>query len=231
MQANKEKKSEISETIRNLIDSTGNNPNSFAKKLGYERSQAIYDIINGKAQPSYDFFRRLKNSEYSEFSIDKLLSGKNSVETKKEVSIVSEAPITFKYAKKEGIPLVSWEAVAGFGSASFCIAKEDVQEYYVVPDFKKIDFMISLRGSSMYPKYSAGDIVACRIIRESQFIQWNKTYIIATVEQGLLCKRLKPSDKKDHYLAVSDNKEYEPFDLPVSEVTGIALIVGVIRLE
>lgn len=83
----------------------------------------------------------------------------------------------------------------------------------------------------MYPKYSSGDVVACRIIRESNFIQWNKTYVVATKEQGMLCKRLKPSDKESHILAVSDNQEYPPFDIPQAEITGIALIVGVIRLE
>jgi phage repressor protein C with HTH and peptisase S24 domain len=165
----------------------------------------------------------LKNSEYSAISIDSLFAGNYYTLDDKE----DFTPVL----NNKKIPLVGWEAVAGFGNARFAIEKEDVQAEYIVPDFKDVDFMIPLRGSSMYPKYNAGDIVACRIIRESQFIQWNKTYIIATIEQGILCKRLKPSTKPDCYLAISDNKEYDPFDIPINEVTGIALIVGVIRLE
>lgn len=141
--------------------------------------------------------------------------------------------VTPKEELKENalIPLVSTEAVAGFGNVNFSISSDDIQAQYEVPDFKEIDFMIRLRGSSMYPKYSAGDVVACRIIKESQFIQWNKTYVIATAEQGVICKRLRKSTKTNTYLAVSDNKDYGPFEIPAKEITGIALIVGVIRLE
>lgn len=131
------------------------------------------------------------------------------------------------------IPLVSQSAAAGFGNADFAISEADVKDYYVIPKFKycKVDFMIEISGSSMYPKYNSGDVVACTIIRDGSFIQWNKCHIIATRDQGILCKRLRPSDKDGCIMAVSDNKDYPPFDIPKSEITGIALVCGVIRLE
>lgn len=124
-------------------------------------------------------------------------------------------------------------AIGGFGSGEFSVADQDVKDYYVIPKFKsrKIDFMIEVCGSSMYPKYNSGDVVACRIIRESNFIQWNKVHIVATIEQGVLIKRLKKSIVKGCLLVVSDNKDYEPFDIPEKEITGIAIVVGVVRLE
>jgi repressor LexA len=133
--------------------------------------------------------------------------------------------------KSKGLPLVSMEVVAGFGNPDFNIADQDVQALYIVPDFSDVDFMIRIKGSSMYPQYSSGDIIACRKIRESKFIQWNKCYVIATQEQGVLVQRIRQSEKPNSLLAVSDNKEYQPFDIPLNEITGIALIVGVIRLE
>jgi phage repressor protein C with HTH and peptisase S24 domain len=131
------------------------------------------------------------------------------------------------------IPFVSVNAIGGFGNSEFSIAEQDVKDYYVIPKFKdrKIDFMIEVCGSSMYPKYNSGDVVACRAINESSFIQWNKVHIIATEDQGILIKRLKKSKSEDCLLAVSDNKDYEPFDIPLKEITGIAIVVGVIRLE
>ena len=60
------KNTEISERIAKLIEYTDVSSNEFAKKLGYKRSQTIYDILNGKSAPSYDFFNRLLNTEYSE---------------------------------------------------------------------------------------------------------------------------------------------------------------------
>jgi phage repressor protein C with HTH and peptisase S24 domain len=130
------------------------------------------------------------------------------------------------------IPLVSQSVAAGFGSADFSIGKSDVKEHYIIPKFRdcKIDFMIEVAGSSMYPKYNSGDVIACSIIRESRFIQWNKVHVIATQEQGLLVKRIKENDS-DSILAISDNRDYPPFAIPKSDIKGIALVVGVIRLE
>jgi len=82
------KNTEISERIKKLIEFWGINRNSFAKSLGYERSQAVYDIMNGKAKPSFDFFDRLLNSEYSDkVNIDWLISGKGEMIKKKSVKI------------------------------------------------------------------------------------------------------------------------------------------------
>ncbi|MBR1922169.1 MAG: hypothetical protein IJ838_00250 [Paludibacteraceae bacterium] len=131
------------------------------------------------------------------------------------------------------IPLVTPTAVAGFGNGTFAIQEADIKEYYVVPKFKynRVDFMIEISGSSMYPKYNSGDVVACTILHDNSFIQWNKCHVIATREQGLLCKRLMQSDTTDALRLVSDNPNYPPFDVPKSEITGIALVIGVIRLE
>ena len=132
----------------------------------------------------------------------------------------------------KGVPLVYEFAVAGFGNSDFCIKEQDVKDYYVIPKFQytHIDFMIEVHGSSMVPKYNSGDVIACCILRERNFIQWNKSHVIATREQGVLLKRLLPGNS-EHITAISDNKEYPPFDIPMSEITGIALVVGVIRLE
>ena len=87
------KMSEISERIINVIDFVGSNPNSFAKSLGYNRSQVIYDITNGKANPSYDFFNKLLNSEYSDLiDLKWLITGRGSISVpKNEISVVGES--------------------------------------------------------------------------------------------------------------------------------------------
>ena len=128
-------------------------------------------------------------------------------------------------------PLVDFEAAAGFGSTGFQLKKEDIKDLYRVSDFQSIDFMIRVKGNSMYPKYSSGDIIACRILRETTFIEWNKPHLIDTTEHGLIVKRLRESKKENHVRAVSDNKDYAPFDIPHNEITGIAVVIGVIRLE
>nr|DAT67205.1 MAG TPA: Regulatory protein-modification, helix-turn-helix, transcriptional regulator, DNA [Caudoviricetes sp.] len=62
---NKEKIAEISARIETVIECCATVPNNFAKVLGYSRAQTIYDILNKKCAPSYDFFNRFTDSEYS----------------------------------------------------------------------------------------------------------------------------------------------------------------------
>lgn len=133
----------------------------------------------------------------------------------------------------EGIPLVSVKAVGGFAGSDFSIQKQDIEAYYVIPKFRNrnVDFLIEVSGDSMMPRIFPGDIIACSIIRTPQFIQWNKTYLISSEEQGMIVKRLKKSHDKDSYLAVSDNPEYDPFDIPKRDIMGLALVVGLIHID
>lgn len=131
---------------------------------------------------------------------------------------------------KEGIPLIPIEAMAGALTSEMTVLEYEC-ERYVVPVFKGADFLIPVKGSSMYPKYSSGDIVACqRVPMSDLFFQWNKVYVIDT-NQGALIKRIKPGSDKEHVLLVSDNEKYDPFELPFSAIHAVALVLGVIRLE
>lgn len=134
---------------------------------------------------------------------------------------------------KGAIPLVSERAVGGFANAHFSIKERDVVAYYIIPKFRylAVDFMIEVTGDSMIPKFYPGDIIACSIINHSRYIEWNKCHLIATIDRGILVKRIMPGTDKDCLTAVSDNKEYPPFDIPKDEITGMARIVGVIHIE
>lgn len=165
--------------------------------------------------------------------IDKFIEtfGLNQYDLSEVNALLLNEPRKEVYGYK--IPLVSVAAVGGFGNPAFSIKESDIKDYYIIPKFKErhIDFMIEIYGSSMQPKYSSGDVVACTIIRESNFIQWNKVHVIGTTEQGILVKRLRKGSDPDRLLAVSDNKEYDPFEIPLVEIVGLAIVVGIVRLE
>ena len=128
-----------------------------------------------------------------------------------------------------GLPLIPIEAFAGYGSPAFDDMR--VEDYYQVAEFKQADFLIRVKGNSMYPKYSSGDIIACKVVKETLFFQWNKIYAIYTRSQGVMVKRVKKSTMDGYILLVSDNEKYEPFDVPLSDIEAIALVIGVIRVE
>ena len=104
-------------------------------------------------------------------------------------------------------------------------------ERYVIPAFKNAEFLIQVKGSSMIPKYNSGDIVACKKLPlDGLFFQWNKVYVLDTI-QGALIKRVKAGSDANHLLIVSDNERYEPFELHISQIHSVAIVIGVIRLE
>ncbi|WP_300979028.1 helix-turn-helix domain-containing protein [Flavobacterium sp.] len=194
----------------------------FADFLGIKQNT----LSNWATRNSIDYDRIITKCE--DIDANWLLTGKGDM-LKKEKDLATAAPV-----HKGGFPLLPIEAFAGLGDTNVSgVDFETIEERYVIPLFDglKIDFMIAVRGSSMYPKYSSGDVVACRLISELLFIQWNKVYVLDSKSQGVIMKRVKKSQNPDFILCKSDNKDYDEFEIPRSDIRNIALVVGVIRLE
>lgn len=131
---------------------------------------------------------------------------------------------------QEGIPLIPLSAMAGAFTGDTSVMEYEC-ERYVIPAFKGADFLIQVKGDSMQPTYYSGDLVACqRVPLNDLFFQWNKTYVLDTA-QGPLIKRIRRGSDDEHILIVSDNTEYEPFELSKSQFHGVALVRGLVRLE
>ena len=129
------------------------------------------------------------------------------------------------------IPLIPIEAFAGPGEPNY--EDERIQDYYTVTDFKESDFLLRVKGDSMTPKYNGGDIVACKKVDKSNlyFLQWGRVYVIYTMSQGAMIKRIHPSGKEGWITCVSENIKYAPFDVPMDDIVSIALVNGSISLE
>ena len=211
----------IQERILQVIENKEITPYRFCKDLGL--SMGYLDKRGSIGTDKY-----LKIIEYlPEINPEWLLTGEGEM-----LKSITPEEMNLK-PMADALPLVMPTAIGGYGNSAFNFTDRDVKEYYVIPKFKhkQVDFMIEVEGSSMYPKYNSGDVVACRIIKDSKFIQWNKAHVVATREQGIIIKRIKPSDNKDTLLMVSDNQSYDPFEVPKEEIEGLAIVVGVVRLE
>ena len=187
-------------------------------------SQSVADILSTYPDVNPTWLLTGKGSMLN----DKYVQADKELETY-EAKLLAEQK---KAPKFKGIPLVLTAAIAGFGGSAFTLDQKDVKDYYQIPAFrhKQVDFMMEIDGSSMYPKYNSGDVVACTILKERRFLQWNKVHVVATKEQGIIVKRIHEGSAGTLKM-VSDNERYPPFEVPEDEITGIALVVGVIRLE
>lgn len=226
MQEGKQNISPIKQRILSFAETLGISKREFYSQIGVSRG-----TLESKSSITEDVMARFI-ARFPQVSPSWLLTGKGDmiISTHNKYIKNEELPVAHLSESNEGIPLIPINAMAG----AF-IGDQSVMEYeydrYIIPSFKGADFLIAVKGSSMYPRYNSGDIVACkRLDINNLFFQWNKVYVLDT-DQGALIKRVKPGSDKEHILIVSDNKDYEPFELAIEHIYHIALVVGVIRVE
>lgn len=171
---------------------------------------------------------------YPEVSIYWLITGRGSMIRKNEsaTAVVSDDNSGYSNTpvRCKSIPLIPQSAMAGILNGDNPQIMDYECDRYVIPSLSGADFLITVKGNSMSPTYSSGDLVACKKLKRDTFFQWNKTYVLDT-DQGALIKRVQPGKDQEHITIVSDNKDYAPFELAVEHIYSIALVVGMIRME
>lgn len=191
--------------------------------------QYFNSIMKGKRNASEKF--TLKFAEEFEINHNDLLNRLKKYHFENTSEVVNETNISkLEEHESGGIPLIPISAMAGFGEGEMQVLVYEC-ERYIIPLFKDAEFLIQVKGSSMYPKYSSGDVVGCKKVPlKDIFFQWNKVYVLDTA-QGALIKRVKKGRDDEHIILVSENEKYEPFELHKSQLNAVAIVVGVIRLE
>lgn len=216
--------------IQELASHEGITIGALERKIGASKGVLSRAINNGTDIQAK--WLQIIVENYPLCSADWLLTGKGDMLRNKEVVTQRKAEPALPVLENshEGIPLIPLSAMAGAFTGETSVMEYEC-ERYVIPAFKGADFLIPVKGDSMQPTYYPGDLVACqRIPLNDLFFQWNKTYVLDT-KQGPLIKRVRRGSDDDHVLIVSDNAEYEPFELEKSQFYGVALVRGLVRLE
>ena len=224
MQEKEQKVSPIKQRILEFVEKIGISKRDFYATIGVSRG-----TLESKTGITEDTVAKFITT-YKDISPTWLLTGEGPM-LKEDTDNVA------KVAKAEpsvdGLPLVPIEAVAGFNGDDMPGVRLEDCLRYVVPEFAAAgaEYLIRVSGSSMYPKYSSGDILACRRIPEIGFFQWGKIYVIDS-SQGAMVKRIyQCEDDAACVLCKSDNDKYPPFTLPNSAIRSLSIVIGVIRLE
>lgn len=223
--------------IKQLQEDSGLNEKDFAKKVGID-AQAFEKKLSGEAE--FDDEDLMAISKALNIRLGWLVAGTGQVsllpeKMRQQVAIDTyRAKMNNKTSEEEhkGIPLIPVHAMAGALSGdSTTVNPWDVEDMYIVPAFRKSDFCIRVDGDSMEPRYCKGDIIACtRVPLTDLWFQWHKIYVIDT-RQGALVKHVEKGSDDDHIMLVSENPDYKPFEIPTSEIFGLAIVNGVIRVE
>ena len=195
----------------------------FEKSIG--TSNGYVNSIRQSIQP--DKLERIALT-YPELNISWLLIGEKlgGPMLKEEESKRNEPVLN---VGESSLPLIPFEAVAGPGSPVY--EDERIENFYQVAEFRDCDFLIRVKGDSMSPHFTGGDLLACKKVVDAFFFQWGRCYVVLTRSQGAMVKRIHPSDKEGWIRCVSDNANYAPFDVPMEDIVSVALVNGSISLE
>jgi phage repressor protein C with HTH and peptisase S24 domain len=200
-----------------------------SKEKFFEELDISYGNFKGSAKktPINSLFLENLLTKYPELSAEWLVTGRGPM-LRNDTTVAQRTT-----ELGAGIPLIPIEAIAGIPAGEDIGIRFIDCTRYVIPEFANlnVEYMVRVSGSSMYPKYSNGDVLACRRIQDVLFFQWGKIYVIDS-SQGPLVKRVFQDEDPDRILLVSDNKEhYPPFSIPKSDIRSLSIVLGVIRLE
>lgn len=211
-----------------------------AEKLGISSSK-FSEILGERMNVSAELIGNLAKN-YPQISLEWIMLGEGEIgktsnttpQLEEQAKRVEEGgnsqPSTLN--SQLALPLLPMSAVAGWNGWDVAGVNFDECEKIYVPHFCELgaEFIIRITGNSMLPTLASGDMIACRKIRDTQYIQWGKIHLIDS-EQGPMVKRIHPSDNHQIISCHSDNESYPPFNLPKSEIRSLSLVVGIIRME
>ena len=217
---------DINKRLVSVLDYFFNgNVSEMARKTNVPQPTLNNIVANRLSKPSAENLSRIANS-IELLNSGWLLTGEGEMLRTPTADTAANTP-------QKALPLIPFEAIAGYLSTDNEGVRLEDCERYVIPEFDRrgAEFIIRVSGSSMYPKYSNGDLLGCKKIENILFFQWGKIYVLDT-SQGALVKRVYEHENKDFVMLVSDNKKvYPPFPIPKSDIRSLSIVVGVIRLE
>lgn len=206
------------------------------QKIATIKERIIY-FLDSQNIKKLDFFKRagIAASGFRSSGLESEIGGDNLIkfinsfpEINLRWLLLGEEPMI---QKGSNIPVIQINETIGFQNGVFNVHNHLVLDYLSNAEFsgKGIEFVTEITGDAMSPVYNHGDRLCCKVIDPSGFIQWNMPHIIITASQGMVYRKIRKSNEVDSLLLVAENPEYESFDIPKSEITGIALIIGILR--
>lgn len=254
----RQENTEISDRISMLIEMLGVNSHAFARALGYRRAQTIYDIVNGKSAPSFDFFNKLANSEYADrIDLHWLLTGRGSSPVKipadKEPALpdfragfAASSAVVYPTASERletpaadlripGIrPVPLYRPVVCSGAfARFEGAEEAPAGYLQIPGLPAADGAVCVWNDAMEPDFGPGDIVLFEWTKDpAREIEWGKTCLFALRLDGgdyVAIQSAEPAPDPAVIRLRSANDRYKPHEIPRAAVCAWASIRACVR--
>ncbi len=210
----------VAKNIRHLRRLKGLTQEVLAEDLSVTRSR-ISSYEENRSAPTIDML--IKLSDYFKVPIDILL--RNDLTKAKDSSFIEIGnqrvlfPITVDDDNNNLIEVVPVKASAGY------LSGYDDPEYIEQLEKIKLPFLptgkhraFPIKGDSMSPMKEGSFVIGSFIEDRTEIIS-GKTYVLITLNDGMVYKRVVNQIKDNNtLLLISDNKNYEAFEVSIDEV-------------
>lgn len=202
----------IKERLEAYLNMKGISKSEFGRAIGV--SAAYVNGIRKSIQP--DKLEAIAR-QFADLNIDWLMTGNGEMTRLAQFSASPPSTGTIKYFTNVG---------ATMGKA---LELENPSEYdtedIVLPQFRDCRYAINAFGDSMSPLIRSGQIVLLSDWKES-FIAYNQIYLVVTKNGYRTIKRLRQGTDDAHVLCVSENTDYEPFEVELADIHRLYLVKG-----
>lgn len=97
-----------------------------------------------------------------------------------------------------------------------------------IPEFRDCTDAVNLYGDSMAPLYKSGQIIILKEWTES-FIDFGNVYLIVTKSGNRMVKYLRKGTDRHHVMCVSENKDFDPFEIELNDILRLYLVKGSVQ--
>lgn len=131
-----------------------------------------------------------------------------------------------EYVINNNIIYIPYPARAGFLEGFGDEKYEATLPRFSLPALNKgIYYAFSVSGDSMYSTFTNGDVVITKHVENLGEIRPKEPYVISTVSEGLVLKRLRITKEGNKIEFLSDNSFYEPYTVPKSDIKAIFRVI------
>jgi transcriptional regulator with XRE-family HTH domain len=198
------------------------------------KKSAYASYEEGRAVPPYSNIRKI--ATFYKLTIDILITKdltKSNV--KNYLNIGNERllfPVSVDAEGNEMIDVVPIKASAGYLSGysdpSYIMNLPKIQ--FPFKNIQGTGRLFQIHGDSMLPITSESYVIS-ELEENIQTIKEGECYILITLNEGIVYKRIFKSEKKNNIKLVSDNTNYAPYDVPLSEIREIWKAKGFMSFE
>lgn len=219
--------------LNKILENEKLNPNQFAESIGLERTQPIYDIINGKVKKISTNYAKKILAVYPHYNYNWLTTGEGEMlKIKSEVTPKAESDYMM-------VEYVDLRASAGrLGGADIDLLPET--HIRLVPkEYKNGGFLVvRVDGDSMDDgtKRSLCDGDEVLIKEKKDFhvkdLPIKKTVFVITSREGNVLKQIKEINTEEGYIIChSFNPIYPDFKMELSDIYQIFIVCKVVARQ